>query len=99
VSTEPALASITARRARFALVGFGVVGWLDEVHATARRMADTAGASRHSRAAVRAVSAMGVHRPKPLRLVLARDPAWTSFVGNACVRTIGACSQKSIRDR
>ena len=27
---------------------------------------------------------------KPLRLVLARDPAWASFVANTCVRAIGA---------
>src|SRR5271170_302113 len=35
--------------------------------------------------------------PKPLRLVLARDPAWTSFVGNACVRAIGAWQRRIAR--
>jgi hypothetical protein len=28
--------------------------------------------------------------PKPLRLVLARDPAWASWAGNLAVRAIGA---------
>ena len=31
--------------------------------------------------------------------MLARDPAWTSFVGNACVRAIGAWQRRAVRAR
>jgi hypothetical protein len=37
--------------------------------------------------------------PKPLRLVLARDPAWTSWVGQLVVRAIGAWQRRSARAR
>jgi hypothetical protein len=37
--------------------------------------------------------------PKPLRLVLAREPAWTSWVGNLVVRAIGAWQRRVARKR
>jgi hypothetical protein len=37
--------------------------------------------------------------PRPLRLVLARDPAWTSWVGNLVVRAIGAWQRRVARKR
>ena len=66
---------------------------------TARRMADTA-AHLVTRVLPRAPYRQWVFTvPKPLRLVLARDPAWTSFVGNACVRAIGAWQRRVARAR
>jgi len=37
--------------------------------------------------------------PKPLRLRLARDPAWTSWVGQLAVRAIGAWQRRVARAR
>jgi hypothetical protein len=37
--------------------------------------------------------------PKPLRLVLAREPAWTSWVGGLVVRAIGAWQRRAARMR
>jgi L-lysine 6-transaminase len=37
--------------------------------------------------------------PKPLRLVLARDPAWTRWVGGLVVRAIGAWQRRVARKR
>ena len=37
--------------------------------------------------------------PKPLWLVLARDPAWTSWVGQLAVRAIGAWQRRVARAR
>ena len=66
---------------------------------TARRMADTA-AHLVTRVLPRAPYRQWVFTvPKPLRLVLARDPVWTSFVGNACVRAIGAWQRRVARRR
>lgn len=57
---------------------------------TARRMADTA-AHLVDRVLPRAPYRQWVFTvPRPLRLVLARDPAWTSWAGNLVVRAIGA---------
>jgi hypothetical protein len=33
--------------------------------------------------------------PKPLRLVLAREPAWTSWIGGLVVRAIGAWQRRA----
>ena len=37
--------------------------------------------------------------PKPLRLVLARDPAWARWVGQLVVRAIGAWQRRIARAR
>ena len=37
--------------------------------------------------------------PKPLRLRLARDPAWTSWVGGLVVRAIAAWQRRTARAR
>jgi hypothetical protein len=37
--------------------------------------------------------------PKPLRLVLARDPAWTRWIGALVVRAIGAWQRRVARKR
>jgi hypothetical protein len=37
--------------------------------------------------------------PKPLRLRLARDPAWTSWVGGLIVRAVGAWQRRVARAR
>jgi hypothetical protein len=66
---------------------------------TARRMADTA-AHLVTRVLPRAPYRQWVFTvPKPLRLVLARDPAWSSWIGNACVRAIGAWQRRVARAR
>lgn len=66
---------------------------------TARRMADTA-AHLVDRVLPRAPYRQWVFTvPKPLRLVLARDPAWTSWVGNLVVRAIGAWQRRVARKR
>ena len=64
---------------------------------TARRMADSAA---HL---VGRVLPRGPYRqwvftvPKPLRLVLARDPAWASWIGDLAVRAIGAWQRRLAR--
>jgi hypothetical protein len=66
---------------------------------TARRMADTA-AHLVDRVLPRAPYRQWVFTvPKPLRLRLARDPAWTSWVGNLAVRAIGAWQRRVARAR
>jgi len=66
---------------------------------TARRMADTA-AHLVTHVLPRAPYRQWVFTvPKPLRLLLARDPAWTSWIGNACVRAIGAWQRRVARGR
>ena len=42
---------------------------------------------------------MGGHVPKALRLRLARDPGWTTWVGNLAVRAIGAWQRRIARQR
>lgn len=37
--------------------------------------------------------------PKPLRLVLARDPAWTSFVGKTCVGAIRFAERRIVVEK
>jgi len=37
--------------------------------------------------------------PRPLRLVLAREPAWTSWIGGLVVRAIGAWQRRVARKR
>jgi hypothetical protein len=66
---------------------------------TARRMADTA-AHLVDRVLPRAPYRQWVFTvPRPLRLVLARDPGWTSWVGNLVVRAIGAWQRRVARKR
>jgi hypothetical protein len=66
---------------------------------TARRMADTA-AHLVDRVLPRAPYRQWVFTvPKPLRLVLARDPAWTRWVGGLVVRAIGAWQRRVARKR
>jgi hypothetical protein len=66
---------------------------------TARRMAGTA-AHLVDRVLPRAPYRQWVFTvPKPLRLVLARDPAWTSWVGGLVVRAIGAWQRRVARTR
>ncbi|MBA3459616.1 MAG: transposase zinc-binding domain-containing protein [Deltaproteobacteria bacterium] len=61
---------------------------------TARRMADTA-AHLVDRVLPRAPFRQWVFTvPKPLRLVLGREPAWTSWVGGLVVRAIGAWQRR-----
>jgi hypothetical protein len=66
---------------------------------TARRMADTA-AHLVDRVLPRAPFRQWVVTvPKPLRLRLARDPAWTSWAGRLAVRAIGAWQRHVARAR
>ncbi len=66
---------------------------------TARRMADTA-AHLVTRVLPRAPYRQWVFTvPKPLRLVLARDPAWARWVGRLVVRGIGAWQRRIARAR
>ena len=67
---------------------------------TARRMADTA-AHLVDRVLPRAPSRQWVFTvPKPLRLVLARDPAWTSWIGGLVVRALArGCGSRCCRSR
>jgi hypothetical protein len=66
---------------------------------TSRRMADTA-AHLVDRVLPHAPYRQWVWTvPKPLRLVLARDPAWTSWVGRLAVRAIGAWQRRVARTR
>jgi hypothetical protein len=66
---------------------------------TARRMADTA-AHLVDRVLPRAPYRQWVFTvPKPLRLVLARDPAWMSWIGGLVVRAIGAWQRRVARKR
>jgi len=66
---------------------------------TARRMADTA-AHLVDRVLPRAPYRQWVFTvPKPLRLVLARDPAWTSWISGLVVRAIGAWQRRVARKR
>jgi len=66
---------------------------------TARRMADTA-AHLVDRMLPRAPYRQWVFTvPKPLRLRLARDPAWTSWIGGLVVRAIGAWQRRIARAR
>lgn len=66
---------------------------------TARRMADTA-AHLVARVLPRAPYRQWVFTvPKPLRLVLARDPAWARWVGQLVVRAIGAWQRRIARAR
>ena len=66
---------------------------------TARRMADTA-AHLVDRVLPRAPYRQWVFTvPKPLRLRLARDPAWTSWIGGLVVRAIGAWQRRIARTR
>jgi hypothetical protein len=66
---------------------------------TARRMADTA-AHLVDRVLPRAPYRQWVFTvPKALRLRLARDPAWTTWVGNLAVRAIGAWQRRVARQR
>jgi hypothetical protein len=37
--------------------------------------------------------------PKPLRLVMAHEPAWTSWIGGLVVRAIGAWQRRVVRKR
>jgi len=64
---------------------------------TARRMADTA-AHLVDHVLPRAPYRQWVFTvPKALRLRLARDPAWTTWVGNLAVRAIGAWQRRVAR--
>ena len=66
---------------------------------TARRMADTA-AHLVDHVLPRAPYRQWVFTvPKALRLWLARDPAWTTWVGNLAVRAIGAWQRRVPRQR
>jgi hypothetical protein len=66
---------------------------------TARRMADTA-AHLVDCVLPRAPYRQWVFTvPKPLRLVLARDPAWASWIGGLVVRAIGAWQRRVARKR
>jgi len=66
---------------------------------TARRMADTA-AHLVDRMLPRAPYRQWVFTvPKPLRLVRAREPAWTSWGGGLVVRAIGAWQKRAARKR
>jgi hypothetical protein len=66
---------------------------------TARRMADTA-AHLVDRVLPRAPYRQWVSTvPKPLRLVLARDPRWTRWIGGLVVRSIGAWQRRVARAR
>jgi ribosomal protein S27E len=66
---------------------------------TARRMADTA-AQLVDRVLPRAPYRQWVFTvPKPLRLVVARDPTWTSWIGGLVVRAIGAWQRRVARGR
>jgi hypothetical protein len=66
---------------------------------TARRMADTA-AHLVDHVLPRAPYRQWVFTvPKALRLRLARDPAWTTWVGNLAVRAIGAWQRRIARQR
>ena len=66
---------------------------------TARRMADTA-AHLVDHVLPRAPYRQWVFTvPKALRLRLARDPAWTTWVGNLAVRAIGAWQRRVARQR
>jgi hypothetical protein len=66
---------------------------------TARRMADTA-AHLVTRVLPHAPFGQWVFTvPKPLRLVLARDPAWARWVGQLVVRAIGAWQRRIARTR
>ena len=66
---------------------------------TARRMADTA-AHLVTRVLPRAPYRQWVFTvPKPLRLVLARDPAWARWAGQLVVRAIGAWQRRIARAR
>ncbi len=66
---------------------------------TARRMADTA-AHLVDHVLPRAPYRQWVFTiPKPLRLRLARDPAWTTWVGNLAVRAVGAWQRRAARQR
>jgi hypothetical protein len=66
---------------------------------TARRMADTA-AHLVDHVLPRAPYRQWVVTvPKALRLRLARDPGWTTWVGNLAVRAIGAWQRRSARQR
>jgi hypothetical protein len=66
---------------------------------TARRMADTAAhlVDRVLPSAPYRQWVLSV--PKPLRLRLARDPAWTSWVGGLIVRAVGAWQRRVARAR